>query len=126
MKKLYLLLNCIKNGQKIGQNCILFDYSNFLYLILNILVKEGFLKGFLIKKKNYKKEFCILLKYKNDKSAIKRICIKSKSIDFFKMRCLSKASNGIGFNLVSTSKGLMTSESSHYMNFGGRFLFSIQ
>ena len=126
MKKLLLLLNCIKNGQEIGQNCVLFNHSNYLYFILNILVKEGFLKGFLIKKKNSKKEFCILLKYKNDKPVINKICIKSKSIKFFKMRRLSKASNGIGFNLVSTSKGVMTSEFSHYRNIGGKFLFSIQ
>jgi small subunit ribosomal protein S8 len=126
MDKLFSMLSCIKNAQNSGQNCVLFEYSNYLYFILTILVEKGFLKGFLIKKKNLKKEFCVLLRYKNDKSVIKKICIKHKGLSYFKMTDLYKASNGVGINVVSTSRGVMTGDDAYYLNLGGKFLFSIK
>nr|QIC54983.1 ribosomal protein S8 [Cryptophyta sp. CCMP2293] len=121
MGKLFSMLNCIKNAQNAGQNCVFFCYSNYLYFILNILVEEGFLKGFLIiQNKTFKKEFCILLKYKNDRPVIKKMCVKLKDLSY-----TYKVSNGVGIKLVSTSRGIMTGDSAYYTNVGGKFLFSI-
>ena len=42
------------------------------------------------------------------------------------MTDLYKVSNGVGVNLVSTPRGIMTGEAAYYVNLGGKFLFSIQ
>jgi len=128
MSKLISLLNCITNAQSAGYNYVVFSYSNYLYFILNILVEEGFVKGFLIQQKRLKKkEFCILLKYKNDRPVIKTILIKSKGSNIcFKAKDLFKMSNGVGVHVISTSKGLMTGDDAFNANLGGELLFSIQ
>lgn len=126
MSKTFLLLNCIYNAQCSGYNFVVFDYSNNLYSILNILVEEGLLKGFLIKKKNKKKVFVILLKYKYDKPTIHKVDFNTKGSMSLKSRKLSKNLNGLGLSVVTTSQGIMTNDLAFYKNLGGKLLFNIR
>jgi ribosomal protein S8 len=119
MNKLYLMLNFIKGAQIAGQNYIIFSYSNNSYSILNLLYKEGYIKGFLIQKK----VFWILLKYKYDKPVITKICVWFLGSTFPKKIDLFKISNGLCSNVVSTFKD--TSNCLFFVNIKGVLLFSI-
>jgi small subunit ribosomal protein S8 len=123
MNKYVLLLNCITNAQTRGHNILVYKYSKYIFFILSILYEENFIKGFLIKNSGPKKKFYILLKYKNDKQAISTIFISDKNS---RKKDLEKIHNGVSISIISTSKGLITSETACLLKIGGVLLFTIK
>ena len=64
------LFSKIKNGFLSKKTTIVYKESKQILNILNILIKEGFIKNYKI---NKKKQIIIYLKYKNNKSIINNI-----------------------------------------------------
>nr|YP_010395024.1 ribosomal protein S8 [Phytopythium vexans]YP_010395068.1 ribosomal protein S8 [Phytopythium vexans]DAZ89461.1 TPA_asm: ribosomal protein S8 [Phytopythium vexans]DAZ89505.1 TPA_asm: ribosomal protein S8 [Phytopythium vexans] len=116
------LFSKIKNGylskkSKITQQC-----SRQSIYILNILVKEGFIKSYKINSKN---QLDIYLKYKNNKAVINEITRLSKPGKrlYIKNKDLYKKKRG--FYIISTSIGILTDLQAKKLNVGGELICKI-
>jgi len=127
MKVVSQSLNQIINAQKIGANAIICVHSKKLDQILNILTEEGFIRGFFKKKAGLSSKCCVLLKYVNDRGAIKNVSSMSRpSLKFFaKHGWLAKPLNGAGILIISTREGIVANEQAFFQKVGGQCLFRI-
>jgi len=127
MKVIINSLNQIMNGQKVGANIVVCLHSKVLDRILDILTEEGFIRGFFKHNTGSFSKCHILLKYVNDKGAIRNIIFESKpgSKSFKKYKQLNKSFNGIGLLVMSTNKGIITNEQAFSQKVGGQPLFKI-
>jgi len=127
MKVVSQSLNQIINAQKIGANAIICVHSKKLDQILNILTEEGFIRGFFKKKAGSSSKCCVLLKYVNDRGAIKNVSSMSRpSLKFFaKHGWLAKPLNGAGILIISTREGIVANEQAFFQKVGGQCLFRI-
>jgi len=116
------LFSKIKNGYLSNKSKITQQNSKQCINILNILVREGFIKSYKINSNNL---LDIYLKYKNNKSTIseikrlskpgKRLYIKNKEL-YIKKR---------GFYILSTSIGVITDLQAKKLNVGGELICTI-
>lgn len=127
MKTIIQSLNQVINGQKIGANAIVCSHSKALEQVLNILTDEGFIRGFFKEKVGSYEKCYILLKYVDDKPAIKDLVFSSRPgfKSFIKWKDLSKSLNGVGILIMSTNRGIITNEEAFYRKVGGQCLFKI-
>ena len=127
METIIRSLNQVINGQKIGANAIVCSHSKTLEQVLNILTDEGFIRGFFKEKVGSYEKCYILLKYVDDKPAIKNLVFSSRPSfkSFIKWKDLSKSVNGVGISIMSTNKGIITNEEAFYRKVGGQCLFKI-
>nr|YP_010508078.1 ribosomal protein S8 [Phytophthora gonapodyides]UXG56418.1 ribosomal protein S8 [Phytophthora gonapodyides] len=116
------LFSKIKNGYLAKKSKIVQQKSKQSINILNILVKEGFIKGYKINSKN---QLDIYLKYKKNKAVIteikrlskpgKRLYITNK--DLYKKKT--------GFYIISSSSGILTDLQAKKLNVGGELICKI-
>lgn len=116
------LFSKIKNGYLAKKSKIVQQKSKQSINILNILVKEGFIKSYKINSKN---QLDIYLKYKKNKAVIteikrlskpgKRLYINNK--DLYKKKT--------GFYIISTSSGIVTDLQAKKLNVGGELICKI-
>lgn len=116
------LFSKIKNGYLAKKSKIVQQKSKQSINILNIFVKEGFIKSYKINSKN---QLDIYLKYKKNKSVIteikrlskpgKRLYINNK--DLYKKKT--------GFYIISTSFGIVTDLQAKQLNVGGELICKI-
>nr|DAZ89009.1 TPA_asm: ribosomal protein S8 [Phytophthora sp. SKS-2017] len=116
------LFSKIKNGYLAKKSKIIQQKSKQSINILNILVKEGFIKSYKINSKN---QIDIYLKYRKNKAVIteikrlskpgKRLYIANK--DLYKKKT--------GFYILSTSIGILTDLQAKKLNVGGELICKI-
>nr|YP_010394178.1 ribosomal protein S8 [Phytophthora tropicalis]DAZ88186.1 TPA_asm: ribosomal protein S8 [Phytophthora tropicalis] len=116
------LFSKIKNGYLAKKSKIVQQKSKQSINILNILVKEGFIKSYKINSKN---QLDIYLKYRKNKAVIteikrlskpgKRLYIANK--DLYKKKT--------GFYILSTSMGILTDLQAKKLNVGGELICKI-
>nr|YP_010507963.1 ribosomal protein S8 [Phytophthora humicola]UXG56303.1 ribosomal protein S8 [Phytophthora humicola] len=116
------LFSKIKNGYLAKKSKIVQQNSKQSINILNILVKEGFIKSYKINSKN---QLDIYLKYKKNKAVIteikrlskpgKRLYITNK--DLYKKKT--------GFYIISSSNGILTDLQAKKLNVGGELICKI-
>nr|UQT68350.1 ribosomal protein S8 [Nothophytophthora sp.] len=116
------LFSKIKNGYLAKKSKITQQKSKQSINILNILVREGFIKSYKINSKN---QLDIYLKYKKNNAVIteikrlskpgKRLYIKNKDL-YRKKR---------GFYIISTSIGILTDLQAKKLNVGGELICKI-
>ena len=118
------LLTRLRNAFAAGKEYTTVPYSKLKMKILEICQKYGFIeKAKLIQQKN-KKDIKIILSKKYHTLNLKRISKPG-------CRVFKKASNmrtileGYGICIVSTSKGLLTSEEAKERNIGGEVICEI-
>ena len=117
------MLSRIKNAQKVYKAEVRVKYSKICIHILNILVEEGYINGYkLIKDDLYSIQ--VYLKYYNEKPVIKNITRISKPGKriYVSNKTLWKASNGLGLNILSTSKGVLSDQEARRLKVGGEIL----
>jgi len=117
-------LTRIRNALKAGHEFTLVQDRKLTRVILDLLQKEGYIESFEAYE-NYKLK--INLKYVDGAPAIKRIervskpgCRKYVSVDEFKAYF-----NGLGVNVLSTSKGIISDYQAKKENVGGELLFRV-
>jgi len=121
------MLTRIRNGQKAK----LFEIDlhtpvpKYCIIILEILYKEGFIRGFkkqIINNKIYMK---VLLKYDLEGNPvinkIQRISKQGCRV-YTPIKALWKVNNGVGVFLISTPKGILTDKDARFLNSGGEVL----
>ena len=123
------MLTRIRNGQKAGLFKIMLykPTSNLCIEILNILYKEGYIRGFVIKSK-FPLEVEVLLKYDNLGNPtikhIQRISKPGRRL-YVNSKTLWNMKAGLGIFILTTSRGLMTHVDAKILNYGGEVICSV-
>lgn len=119
------MLTRIRNGLKARHETIVCPSSKVLKNILDLLVREGFVRSFTTRAvRTGIQEFVIELKYFDGSPAIKlikRVSTPGRRV-YTAVQNLPRVYNGLGLALVSTSQGLMTDAEARSHNLGGEVL----
>lgn len=118
----------IKNASLSGKESVVFSYSKFKLAILDVLLKEGFIKSFGKKGKKVVKfiEVCLLNTADGSPkiTGVERVSKTSKRI-YQKAKDIRSVKNGFGILVLSTPKGIMSDKMARVEKVGGEALFKI-
>lgn len=122
------MLTRIRNAQRNGAKKVNVPASNFRRNVLNVLKKEGYIEGFeecVIREKIT--ELTVSLKYFEGKPVINEMVRVSKpGLRLYQQ--ISKVKpvyNGLGINIMSTSKGVMSDVEAREKKVGGELICKI-
>ncbi len=126
------MLTRIRNALAIKKPEIVLPYSKVKFNIAKVLEKEKLIEKVEIidatKSKTGFKQIKIKLKYNEDNQSVigtlKRISSPGQRI-YVKKDKIPKVLNGLGMNILSTSKGLMTGQEAREKNLGGELICEI-
>lgn len=116
------MLTRIRNAQLANQHEVVLPYSKLKYAIAQLLEREGWIVGLAALEQNAKLK--ILLKYDQGKPVInhlKRISTPGRRV-YVKRQDLPRVLNGLGTAIISTPRGLMTSDEARKAKLGGELL----
>ena len=113
----------IKNGYMARRENIEASYSHFNEEVLKKLMQLGFIKDFQVKERKIQVE----LLYKDKNPAITDVQIFSKPGRRFYVsyKDLKLVMGGLGYSILSTSKGILSNKEVRRIKIGGELLFSI-
>jgi len=122
------MITRIFNASVSKKESVVFTYSKLKLAILDVLLKEGFVKSFSKKGKKVVKYIEVVLIYDEDGrpkiSGVKRVSKTSKRI-YQKSKDLKPIKNGYGIAVISTPKGIMSDKVARTEHLGGEVLFKI-
>ena len=118
------MLTRIRNANSAKHETVDVPASNMKKAIADILVAEGFVKGYEIVEDGKQGIIRITLKYKNKQRVIQGLKRVSKPGLRVYSNCedMPKVMNGLGIAIVSTPKGIMTDKKARKENVGGEVL----
>ena len=121
------MLARIRNAQMRSKSKVSIPPSKLRERVLEVLAKEGYIRGFATVEKDGKSEIEVELKYFDGAPVIKEMNRVSKpgrrvyaSVD-----TLPSVFNGLGISILSTPKGVMSDSKAREENVGGEVLCSI-
>lgn len=121
------MLTRIRNGQKARLARVQAPASKLLGNVLDVLKREGYIRGYQRQEEGGKSSYEIELKYHEGKPVINEIKRVSKPgrrvytpVDGFK-----PVHNGLGIAILSTSHGVLSDFEARQKNVGGEYLCSI-
>lgn len=117
-------LTRIRNALKAGHEFTLVKDTKLIRSILEVLKQEGFIEAYEPAENYHVK---IVLKYVDKEPAIKLIERVSKPgcRKYVAIRDFKPYFNGLGVNVLSTSKGVMSDFQAKKENIGGELLFRV-
>jgi len=120
------MLTRIRNANSAKQDTVDIPASRVKIAITDILVNEGYVKGYEVIEDGIKKTIRVTLKYgksKNEKviSGIKRISKPGLRV-YANCEDMPKVLNGLGTAIVSTNQGIITDRDARKLNVGGEVL----
>ncbi len=120
------LLIRIKNGYMASLNEVKSPYSRFREDVLKKLIKLGFVKDYQIEGEKIK-TINIELLYNDNVPALTEVEFFSKPGRryYVNYKHLKPVLGGLGFSIISTSKGILTNKEARKMKIGGELLFNI-
>lgn len=121
------LIARINNGQLARKSSIFVKKSKFCISILEILEREGFIRGYKFSMEQ-PYEMIVLLKYSKGKPVIqkfKKISKKSSRV-YTTSEVLWRIKNGLGIYILSTTKGVVTDRAARTYRLGGEVLAYIE
>ena len=118
------MLTRIRNANDAKHESVEIPASNMKKAIADILVNEGYIKGYQIVDDNKQGMIKVTLKYVGKQKAITGLKRVSKPGLRVYANCedMPKVMNGLGIAIVSTSKGIMTDKQARKANVGGEVL----
>lgn len=122
------MLTRIRNGQRAGKNSVLSPASKMRERVLQVLEREGFIRGYSRADfERGKAELSIELKYHEGQPVIQQIKRVSKPGRrvYSSIRDLPRVSNGLGISILSTPRGVMSDNEAREANVGGEVLCTI-
>ena len=118
----------IKNAIMVSYDKVEVPSSKMKVNIVKILKFEGYIRNYKIIKDNKQDIIVIYLKYNEDKSSVikglKRISKPSCRL-YSRYKKIPRVLNGLGINIVSTSKGVLTDREARKMGIGGEIICSV-
>ena len=119
------MLTRIRNANNAKHETVDIPASNMKKAIADILVKEGYLKGYQIVEDGKQGIIRVTLKYAPGKQKVihglRRVSKPGLRI-YSNCEDMPKVMNGLGIAIVSTSKGVMTDKKARLANVGGEIL----
>ncbi len=121
------LVCLLKNGQLAKKSVVVSPFSKMKQSILNILQREGYIKGFSVAKGESFDQLEIELSYHNGEPVIKEIEIISKpgKRKYVGVNDIPVVYNGLGMIVLSTPKGILSDIDAKNTNVGGELLLKI-
>ena len=118
------MLTRIRNANNSKHETVDVPASNMKKSIADILVNEGYIKGYQVIEDGKQGVIRITLKYVGKQKAITGIKRVSKPGLRVYANCedMPRVMNGLGIAIVSTSKGVMTDKEARKNNVGGEIL----
>jgi len=122
------MLTRIRNGIMASYDKVEIPCSKMKINIAKILKTEGYIRNYKIIEDNRQGIMVIYLKYNEDKSPVikglKRISKPSCRL-YSRSKKMPKVLNGLGINVISTSRGIMTDREARKMGVGGEVICSV-
>ncbi|MBM3596072.1 MAG: 30S ribosomal protein S8 [Alphaproteobacteria bacterium] len=121
------LLTRIRNGQRAKKDSVLSPASNLRARVLEVLQREGYIRGFSEDETGKHKQLRIELKYFEGEPAIKHVARVSKPGRrvYSGSKELPIVRNGLGITIVSTPKGVLSDAEARSANVGGEVLAEV-
>ena len=121
------LLTRIRNAQSRGLQKISSPASRLRAAVLNVLVNEGYLRGFIEVEKEGHRQLEIELKYYDGRPVIKEIGRVSKPGRriYSSVKELTPVRNGLGIAIVSTPRGVLSDAEAREARVGGEVLCTV-
>ncbi len=121
------MLTRIRNALMVGKATVQMPASNLKREILKILVKEGYVKKFVIVDDGKQGQIKLMLKYDGSTPAIQGLKKVSRGglRQYSKKVNIPKTLNGLGLTILSTSSGVMTDREAREKNCGGEVLCQV-
>lgn len=122
------MLTRIRNGQVVGQQIVSLPSSKFKVAILKVLQDEGYIQGYEVSTVDGKPTLKVALKYYDGRAVIEKIKRISKNgLRIYKGSDeLPVVRAGMGIAIVSTSRGVMTSQAARASKLGGEVLCTVE
>lgn len=119
------MLTRIRNGNKANHLSVSLPSSNEKRAIAQILLDEGYIKGFDVEEDNKQGILTIDLKYAEEGekviTGLRRISKPGLRV-YVKANEVPKVLDGLGIAIISTSKGLLTDKAAREANVGGEVM----
>lgn len=120
------MLTRIRNGQSAQKNAIASPSSRLRMNVLEVLKREGYIRGFSREDEGHK-ELSIELKYHNGEPVIKELRRVSKPGRrvYSGVKDLPRIYNGLGIAILSTPRGVMSDAEAREAHVGGEILCTV-
>ena len=118
------MLTRIRNGQQARKDSILTPASKLRVRVLDVLQREGYIRGYAEEELAGQKGLRIELKYFEGQPAIQHVARVSKPGRrvYSSIKDLKPIKNGLGISILSTPKGVMSDNAARDANVGGEVL----
>jgi small subunit ribosomal protein S8 len=121
------LLTRIRNGQQARKDSVLTPASNLRVRVLDVLQREGYIRGYSEEELAGQKGLRIELKYFEGQPAIQHLARVSKPGRrvYSGAQELPRIRNGLGTIIVSTPRGVLSDVEAREQNVGGEVLAEV-
>jgi small subunit ribosomal protein S8 len=121
------MLTRIRNGQRAKKDSVLSPASKLRSRVLEVLQREGYIRGFSPDESGAHPQLRIELKYFEGEPAIKHIARVSKPGRrvYSGSKELPIVRNGLGITIVSTPRGVLSDAEARTENVGGEVLAEV-
>lgn len=121
------MLTRIRNGQRARKDSVLTPASKLRARVLDVLQREGYIRGYSEEQMGPAAGIRIELKYFEGQPAIKSIARVSKPGRrvYSGSKDLPKIRNGLGITIVSTPRGVLSDAEARDQNVGGEVLAEV-
>lgn len=122
------MLTRIRNGILASYDKVEIPRSKIKIEIARILKAEGYIRNYEVSEDSDKATVVIHLKYNQDKSPVikglKRVSKPSCRV-YARCKRIPRVLDGLGINIISTSKGVVTDIDARRMGVGGEIICSV-
>ena len=121
------LLTRIRNGQRAKKDSVLSPASKLKTRVLDVLQREGYIRGYSAEQMGPAAGVRIELKYFEGQPAIKHVARVSKPGRrvYSGATELPRIMNGLGITIVSTPRGVLSDAEAREQNVGGEVLAEV-
>ena len=121
------MLTRIRNGQQARKDSIVTPASKLRVRVLDVLQREGYIRGYSEEELAGQKGLRIELKYFEGQPAIQHVARVSKPGRrvYSASRELPRIRNGLGITIVSTPRGVLSDAEARDQNVGGEVLAAV-
>ena len=121
------MLTRIRNGQRARMSAIDSPASKLRSNVLEVLQREGYIRGYSEAEQGAARTLRIELKYHEGEPVIKeikRVSTPGRRV-YSKIRELPRHFNGLGISILSTPRGIMSDAEARAANVGGEVLCKV-
>lgn len=121
------LITRIRNAHMRKRTSVTTPASKMRERVLDVLIEEGYIRGYAPIEKDGKRELEIQLKYYEGApviTEIKRVSKPGRRV-YSSIKDLGLVRNGLGISILSTPKGVMSDAAARTQNVGGEVLCKV-